>query len=127
MLEQVAERRGGRRERTEDTFANKYRQGRPYAVEVLDASSTGVSIRRICEPDDDGEDAFPLELFLPGGAGVSPVRSIFLWARRVRRTGDCEACRIVADPIDRIRIAAFLDRVFEGRVTPALPPLVSRE
>jgi hypothetical protein len=104
------DRRAGRRERTAGLFANKYREGWPYTVEVLDASSSGIAIRRICEPGDDGVDAFPLELFLPGGLGVSPVRSFFAWARRVRRTGDREACRIVADPIDRARLATFLGR-----------------
>ena len=111
----LRERRDGWRERTENTFANKYRNGRPYTVEVLDASSGGVAIRRICEPEHDGDEAFPLELILPGGAGVSPV-SLFTWARRVRRNGEREACRIVADPIDRARLAMFLRRVFLDRL-----------
>src|SRR5262249_36528810 len=85
-------------------FANKYIEGRPYTVELVDVSRSGlgVGIRRICEPAG-AADSFTLELW-PSGT------RLFAWARRVRAWGeDREAYRILAaDPIDRARLAKFL-------------------
>lgn len=78
----------------EPVFANKFIEGLPYAVEVLDASPTGFRVRCIVEPTSTKE-TFALELCLDG-------KRFFTWARRVRREGDHEAYRILAiDPIDR--------------------------
>jgi hypothetical protein len=89
-------------------FANKYIDGFPYAVEVLDASASGLSIRPIAEPTPHAEDAdrdgFTLELFVED-------RSIFTWAKRVRVAGDGEeeGYRILAvDALDRARFEKFL-------------------
>ena len=92
-------------------FANKYIDGLPFAVEVLDASASGLSIRRIFEPAT-SRDTFALELCVPAGLGRAPTAEghrIFAWARRVRTSGDAEAYQILAvDPIDRARLSKFL-------------------
>jgi hypothetical protein len=83
-------------------FANKYIGGMPYTVELLDASASGIAIRRIVEPDSSDRDAFTLEMCIEG-------RRLFAWARRVRTTGDREAYKILAaDPLDRARLQKFL-------------------
>lgn len=84
--------------------ANKYIDGLPYAVEVLDASATGLSIRRLLEPDS-SRDTFAMELCIED-------HRFFAWARRVRQSGDCEAYQILsADPLDRARLRKFLRTV----------------
>jgi hypothetical protein len=85
-------------------FANKYIDGFPYAVEVLDASAGGLSIRPILEPtaSDRERDAFTLELFLED-------RSIFAWVRRVRQSDRDEGYKILSvDSLDRARFEKFL-------------------
>ena len=84
-------------------FANKYIDGRPYTVELLDVSASGLSIRRISEPETAPCDSFALELCVEGD------HRIFTWARRLRRTGETEAYRVLAaDPLDRARLRKFL-------------------
>jgi hypothetical protein len=99
-------------------FANKYIEGRPYTVELVDVSRSGlgVGIRKICEPADTrtsagvcgAADSFTLELWTSGAR-------LFAWARRVRVWGkDREAYRILAaDPVDRARLAKFLRTLAE--------------
>jgi len=85
------------------TFANKYIDGMPFAVEVLDVSPSGLAVRRISEPETDSLDTFALELCVDGD------HRMFTWARRVRRSGSKEAYRILAaDPLDRARLRKFL-------------------
>jgi hypothetical protein len=84
-------------------FANKFIDGLPYTVEVLDASPSGISIRRICEPETTDHETFALELCVDG------EHRLFAWARRVRRSGEQEAYRVLAaDPVDRARLQRFL-------------------
>jgi hypothetical protein len=89
-------------------FANKYIDGMPYMVELLDASTDGIGIRRISEPEkpnepeESGTNTFALEMCFDN------IR-FWAWARRVRRTGDREAYQILAaDPLDRARLRKFL-------------------
>jgi hypothetical protein len=83
-------------------FANRYIDGQPYAVEVLDASSNGLRVRTMLEPDTEGRETFPIEV------RVDDVR-IWAWTRRVWKRGDCEALRIVsADPLERARFKKLL-------------------
>jgi hypothetical protein len=91
-------------------FANKYIDGMPYMVELLDASMDGIAIRRIFEPekndpqkcDPDEQSTFALEMCFEN------IR-FWAWAQRVRRTGDREAYKILAaDPLDRARLRKFL-------------------
>jgi hypothetical protein len=87
-------------------FANKYIDGMPFAVEVLDASPSGLSLRRIFEPAS-SRDTFALELCF--SVGPADGHRIWAWARRVRTSGDAEAYQILAvDPLDRARLQKFL-------------------
>jgi hypothetical protein len=83
-------------------FANRYIDGHPYAVEILDASPHGLRVRTMLEPDTEGRETFPIEV------RVDDVR-IWAWTRRVWKNGDCEALRIVsADPLERARFRKLL-------------------
>lgn len=82
-------------------FANKYIDGTPHVVELLDASASGLLVRRILEPESTAA-AFPLEVSLGG-------RVIWAWTRRVWCRGSREALRIVAaDALDRARLRKLL-------------------
>lgn len=82
-------------------FANKYIDGTPHAVELLDASASGLLVRRILEPDTQAT-AFALELSLGG-------KVLWAWTRRVWCHGSREALRIVsADALDRARLRKLL-------------------
>ncbi|MBX3211832.1 MAG: hypothetical protein KF850_07355 [Labilithrix sp.] len=84
-------------------FANKFIDGRPYTVEVLDASPSGIAVRRISEPETADRDGFVLELCVDG------QHRWFAWARRVWRSGEREAYRILgASSLDRARLQKFL-------------------
>lgn len=97
----MSDRRRDGRAKLQGTFANKYIDGIPHTVQILDASSTGLRVRRILEPET-GTDTFPLELMIGG------VR-LFAWTKRVWRRGDREALSIVAtEPLDRARLRKFL-------------------
>jgi hypothetical protein len=112
-VEAYDRRRGTRTTLRGGAFANKYIEGRPYTVELVDVSPGGVGIRKICEPDGmsmsismrtgPSADSFTLELW-PSGS------RLFAWARRIRSWGDDrEAYRILAaEPIDCARLAKFL-------------------
>lgn len=96
-----SERRGDGRARFAGTFANKYIDGIPHVVELLDVSATGLKVRRILEPES-ASTTYPLELSL-GGV------TLWAWTRRVWRRGNREALHIVsADSIDRARLRKFL-------------------
>lgn len=83
-------------------FANRYIDGHPYAVEIVDASSSGLRVRTMLEPDTEGRETFPIEV------RVDDVR-IWAWTRRVWKNGDSEALRIVsADPLERARFKKLL-------------------
>jgi hypothetical protein len=83
-------------------FANRYIDGHPYAVELLDASGGGFLVRTLLEPDTEGLDTFPVEVRVDG------VR-LWAWTRRVWREGNREALRIVsADPLERARFKKLL-------------------
>lgn len=98
------DRRSDGRARFAGTYANKYIDGVPHAVELLDVSASGFSIRRILEPESATE-TYPLEVSV-GGV------TFWAWTRRVWRDGNREALRIVsADAIDRARLRKFLGGV----------------
>jgi hypothetical protein len=85
-----------------EVFANRYIDGHPYAVEILDASANGLRVRTMFEPDTSARETFPIEVSVDG------VR-IWAWTRRVWKNGDCEALRIVsADPLERARFRKLL-------------------
>ena len=97
----TGDRRNGPRRTTRGLFANKYINGTPHVVELLDVSSRGLSLRTILEPDSAAE-AYPLELALDG-------RVVWAWTRRVWRKGNREALRIMAaDDLDVARLQKFL-------------------
>jgi hypothetical protein len=96
-----SDRRGDGRARFAGTFANKYIDGIPHVVELLDVSASGLQVRRILEPES-ASMTYPLELSL-GGV------TLWAWTRRVWRRGNREALRIVAaDTVDRARFRKFL-------------------
>ena len=95
------ERRGDERARFAGAFANKYIEGIPHVVELLDVSASGVRVRRILEPESTSL-TYPLELC------VGDI-TLWAWTRRVWRRGNREALRIVsADILDRARLRKFL-------------------
>jgi len=95
------ERRVDGRHAPRGVFANKYIDGIPHIVELVDVSSSGLQVRRILEPESRVE-TYPLELCI-GGV------TLWAWTRRVWRRGNREALRIVsADPLDRARLRKFL-------------------
>jgi|SRR5690606_38310194 len=73
-----------------DVFFNKFLEGYPYLCRTLDISEHGVLVETYAEPDIDA-DRFPLELRFP-----KAKESLWLWARRVRRTDRCEALEFLA-------------------------------
>jgi hypothetical protein len=96
-----SDRRGDGRARFAGVFANKYIDGIPHVVELLDVSASGLQVRRILEPES-ASMTYPLELSL-GGV------TLWAWTRRVWRRGNREALRIVsADTVDRARFRKFL-------------------
>ncbi|MDB4936091.1 MAG: hypothetical protein JWP87_3063 [Labilithrix sp.] len=96
-----SERRGDGRARFAGIFANKYIDGIPHVVELLDVSASGLQVRRILEPESSSM-TYPLELEV-GGV------TLWAWTRRVWRRGNREALRIVsADSLDRARLRKFL-------------------
>jgi hypothetical protein len=96
-----SDRRGDGRARFAGTFANKYIDGIPHVVELLDVSASGLQVRRILEPESESL-TYPLEVCL-GGV------TLWAWTRRVWRRGNREALRIVAaDTVDRARFRKFL-------------------
>jgi hypothetical protein len=96
-----SDRRGERRARSTGVFANKYIDGIPHAVELLDFSAGGLQVRRILEPES-ATTAYALELSF-GGV------TLWAWTRRVWRRRSREALQIVsADPLDLARMRKYV-------------------
>ena len=96
-----SDRRIDGRARFHGIFANKYIEGVPHVVELLDVSASGLQVRRILEPESPTQ-TYPLELSIGGVM-------LWAWTRRVWRRGNREALRIVsADTVDRARFQKFL-------------------
>jgi hypothetical protein len=82
-------------------FANKYIDGMPHVVELLNVSASGLQVRRILEPESSTQ-TYPLEVSLGG-------LTFWAWTRRVWRRGNREALRIVsANALDQARLRKFL-------------------
>lgn len=97
----TSDRRTDGRARFAGIFANKYIDGTPHVVELLDVSASGLQVRRILEPESPTP-TYPLELSIGG-------LTLWAWTRRVWRRGNREALRIVsADVVDRARLRKFL-------------------
>lgn len=95
-------------------LANKYIDGMPFMIEILDASPNGFGIRTFNEPTSDRE-TFALELWIDDELAEGKVRRLFAWAKRVRSSHHAggedkrEAYKILAaDPLDRARLRKFL-------------------
>jgi hypothetical protein len=87
-------------------FLNKYIDGFPHLVKLVDLSAGGMLVRKFHEPDA-VRDYFTVELGVPGKAD-----RMWLWTRRVWEDGDLVALRFVGiDPIDRGRLAKLVDDV----------------
>ena len=96
-----SDRRSDGRAQFAGIFANKYIDGTPHTVELLDASASGLQVRRILEPESPTQ-TYPLELSIGG-------LTLWAWTRRVWRRGNREALRIVsADSLDRARFRKLL-------------------
>ncbi len=96
-----SDRRGDGRARFRGVFANKYIEGIPHLVELVDVSATGLQVRRILEPES-ASMTYPLELSI-GGV------TLWAWTRQVWRRGNREALRMVStDTVDRARLRKFL-------------------
>lgn len=80
----------------QDVFANKFIDGIPHTVEVLNVSRDAIGLRRILEPESSA-DAFAVELCFGD-------QRFWAWTRVLWRRGSREALRIVgADPIEHAR------------------------
>jgi hypothetical protein len=99
----LGERRVSGRASVVDAYANKYIDGVPHAVRLVDVSESGLRIRRLVSwQPETTRDAFPLELWLGGS-------TLWAWTRRVWRWGPWEALTIVsADALDHARFKRFL-------------------
>jgi hypothetical protein len=101
VMQNPQERREHGRARLSATFANKYIDGIPHAVELLDVSAGGLRIRNIFEPRSDAT-SFPFELCVDG-------MRLWVWAKQVWKHGNREALEIIAaDPVDRARFKNLL-------------------
>ena len=96
-----SDRRTDGRARFRGTFANKYIDGIPHLVELVDISASGLQVRRILEPETTSM-TYPLELSV-GGV------TLWAWTRQVWRSGDREALRMVStDTVESARLRKFL-------------------
>ena len=87
-----------------DLFFNKFLDGHPYLCRAVDLSEKGLLAVTYTEPEIFAE-SFPLELRLPG-----QKRSVWVWARTVRRTTKGHAIEFVRmDPRDRRDLDSHLD------------------
>lgn len=95
------ERRTDGRARFSGVFANKYIDGTPHVVELVDVSASGLMVRRILEPES-ATQTYPLEVAIGS-------LTLWAWTRRVWRRGNREALRIVsADAVDQARLRKLL-------------------
>ena len=96
-----SDRRGDGRARFRGVFANKYIDGIPHLVELVDVSASGLQVRRILEPESTSM-TYPLELSI-GGV------TLWAWTRQVWRRGNREALRMVStDTVECARLRKFL-------------------
>lgn len=102
----MSERRHHQRKQV-DLFFNKFLDGHPYLCRALDLSEKGLLAVTYTEPEVRAE-SFPLELRLPG-----QKRSIWVWARTVRRTAKQHAIEFLRmDARDRRDLDAHLAMQF---------------
>lgn len=96
-----SDRRTDGRARLRGIFANKYIDGIPHLVELVDVSASGLQVRRILEPET-ASMTYPLELSV-GGV------TLWAWTRQVWRRGNREALRMVStDTVESARLRKFL-------------------
>lgn len=96
----MAERRGEPRADLGQFLFNKYIDGFPHVVELLDLSASGMLVRKVHEPDVPRA-FYSIELGIPG----TPER-MWLWTRIAWTRDGVQALRFVGiDPADRARIA----------------------
>ena len=96
-----SDRRTDGRARLRGIFANKYIDGIPHLVELVDVSASGLQVRRIREPET-ASMTYPLELSV-GGV------TLWAWTRQVWRRGTREALRMVStDTVESARLRKFL-------------------
>ena len=101
MVPMKSERRTDGRARFRGVFANKYIDGIPHLVELVDVSASGLQVRRILEPETTSM-TYPLELSI-GGV------TLWAWTRQVWRRGNREALRMVStDTVETARLRKFL-------------------
>lgn len=87
---------------------NKYIDGFPHLVKLVDVSASGMLVRRFNEPDL-ARDFYAVELGVPGRA-----ERMWLWTRHVWHSGELQALRFTGiDPMDRARLKKI---VHEARV-----------
>jgi hypothetical protein len=83
---------------------NKYIDGFPHLVKLVDVSASGMLLRRFHEPDLPRA-FYSVELGIPG----RPER-MWLWTRHVWSSGELQALRFVGiDPVDRVRLARLVE------------------
>src|SRR5215471_12628852 len=84
-------------------FLNKYIDGFPHLVKLVDVSAGGMLVRKFHEPDV-VRDYFTVELGVPGRS-----ERMWLWTRRVWENGKVTALRFVGiDPVDRARLTKLV-------------------
>jgi hypothetical protein len=69
-------------------YFNKYIAGHPYLCRALDISLEGIQAVTLSEPETRFE-SFPVEIRLPG-----EPETLWLWAKRVRRSGKREVLEL---------------------------------
>jgi hypothetical protein len=87
-----------------DVFFNRFLDGYPYLCLGIDLSHRAILIETFSEPESKAE-RFPLELRFP-----DDQQSLWLWARRLWRSGQREALEFVSmSGPARKRIERYLD------------------
>jgi hypothetical protein len=85
---------------------NKYIDGFPHLVKLVDVSASGMLVRRFNEPDLH-RNFYPVELGIPGRS-----ERMWLWTRHVWNSGELQALRFTGiDPMDRARLKKIVDDV----------------
>ncbi len=83
---------------------NKYIDGFPHLVKLVDVSAGGMLVERFHEPDLH-RDFYSVELGVPGR-----LERMWLWTRHVWKKGELQALRFVGiDPIDRMRLRTLVE------------------
>jgi hypothetical protein len=85
---------------------NKYIDGFPHLVKLIDVSGSGMLVKRFHEPDL-ARDFYAVELGVPGRS-----ERMWLWTRHVWNHGELQALRFTGiDPMDRARLRKMVDDV----------------